>query len=87
MPNSLVIRLPATGDAPVDWVTVDSAGIGTPACGELEQVRQLAENRKIVILAPASKVLRLNARIPLKGNARIRHGEGSDKLGGLPPRT
>jgi general secretion pathway protein L len=72
--NSLVIRLPAAADAPAEWITIDRSGegIGTTLRGPLEEALPLAEHRKVVILAPASKVLRLNATIPLKGNARIR---------------
>jgi len=66
--------LPATDDSLVEWVTVDRDGaeIGTPEQGLLAEAAPHAEHRKIVILVPASKVLRLNVRIPLKGNARIR---------------
>jgi len=72
--SSLVIRLPATDDAPVEWVAVDNGGadIGTPEQGQLAEAVPHAEHRKLIVLVPASKVLRLNAKIPLKGNARIR---------------
>ena len=40
--------------------------------GQLAEAVPHAEHREIVILVPASKVLRLNVKIPLKGNARIR---------------
>ena len=74
MHSSLVIRLPATDDAPFEWVTVDRGGadIGTPVQGQIAEAVPHAEHREIVILVPASKVLRLNVKIPLKGNARIR---------------
>ena len=74
MPESLVIRLPAADDGLVEWVTVDhsDAGIGSPHSGQLGEAVAYAQNHKIIVLVPASKVLRLNATIPLKGNARIR---------------
>jgi len=72
--NSLVIRLPAKDDGPIEWVTVDrtGAGVGQPKSGLPGEAWPFADGRKIVVLVPASKVLRLNTKIPLKGNARIR---------------
>jgi general secretion pathway protein L len=72
--NALIIRLPAVAGNAVEWVTVDhsGAGVGTPERGQLVDAAPFALNRKLIILVPASQVLRLNVRIPLKGNARIR---------------
>jgi general secretion pathway protein L len=74
VPTSLVIRLPAEQDAPVEWVSVDhsGAGVGTPQHGHLSDAAPFALDNKLIILVPASQVLRLNVLIPLKGNARIR---------------
>jgi general secretion pathway protein L len=74
VPNSLIIRLPAAEGDAVEWVTVDpsGAGVGTPERGQLVDAAPFALNRKLIVLVPASQVLRLNVLIPLKGNARIR---------------
>jgi general secretion pathway protein L len=72
MPESLIIRFSATDDQ-VDWVVVDGNGIATaPVHGTLTDAAGYAEERTVIALAPASSVLRLQTKIPLKGDVKIR---------------
>ncbi len=74
MAESLVIRLPDASADPAEWVVVDNTGarISDPGSGSLNQASVLTENRKVVVLVPATRVLRLSADIPLKSAAKIR---------------
>jgi general secretion pathway protein L len=72
--DTLVIKLPVADTDPADWVVVDAAGaiVAGPGTALLSELGAEAESRRIIALAPATKVLRLNANIPLKGANRIR---------------
>jgi general secretion pathway protein L len=72
MPETLILRFGSRNEQ-VDWVVVDSAGhISESASGTLAEAAPAAANRKLIALAPSDCVLRLAARIPLKGSAKIR---------------
>jgi general secretion pathway protein L len=72
MSESLIIRFSTTNDQ-VDWVVVDANGVASaPAQGTLADAADYAEERRIIALAPAYSVLRLQTRIPLKGEVKIR---------------
>lgn len=49
-----------------------ASGTSGRQTGPLEDAAALAGNRRLIVLVPSTRVLRLNARIPLKGTARIR---------------
>ena len=72
MAETVVIRLPADLDAALEWVVVDLLSIGDPQTGLLAEAAPQFVGRNIIVLAPASEVLRLRVAMPLKGNARIR---------------
>jgi general secretion pathway protein L len=72
MPEQLIIRFSAANDQ-VDWVIVDANGVAsTPIRGTLADASIYADERTVFALAPASSVLRLQAKIPLKGAVKIR---------------
>jgi general secretion pathway protein L len=72
--DTLVIRIPDSASETVEWVAVGAAGSDSSASqsGTLKDAAALASNRRLVVLVPSTRVLRINARIPLKGAARIR---------------
>lgn len=69
-----VLKLPATIDAPVEWVAVDTAGqeIGVIQHGSLTDFAAQAAGSRILAMLPASQVLRVGADVPLKGATKIR---------------
>ena len=72
MSENLIIRFSAASDA-VDWVTVDANGVANaPVHGTLAEAAACADERTVVVLTPASSVLRLQANIPLRGAVKIR---------------
>jgi len=72
MPETLIIRF-TKADEQVDWVIIDSNGAASAAVrGTLAEAATQADNRKVLILAPAISVLRMQVNIPLKGTAKIR---------------
>ena len=74
MPETLVIRLPDERSAEAEWLPVNGEGVpvGAVVAGALGDATEAANDRTVVVLAPASAVLRTRASIPLKGRARIR---------------
>jgi general secretion pathway protein L len=72
MPEKLIIRFSAANDQ-VDWVILDANGVANaPLHGTLADAAAYADERTVIALAPASSVLRLQAKIPLKGAVKIR---------------
>jgi general secretion pathway protein L len=73
MSDTLIIRFTATKDL-YDWVSLDSSGtLSSSGKSPLAAVAGLAKNCKVILLAPALSVLRLSAKIPIKGEAKIRN--------------
>ncbi|MDP6437978.1 MAG: type II secretion system protein GspL [Gammaproteobacteria bacterium] len=74
MAESLVIRLPDASTGPAEWVVVDDSGarVSDPGRGSLNEASVLTENRKVIVLVPATRVLRLSADVPLRSVAKIR---------------
>jgi general secretion pathway protein L len=72
MSETLIVRFNAR-DERVEWVVVDQAGgVSASTRGALAEAAPLAENRRLMAVAPANSVLRVTANIPLKGATKIR---------------
>lgn len=70
MNETLVIRLlPATAD----WAVVDGSGacVVAPATGTLALAAGACSGRRVVVMVPATRVLRTRADVPVKGAGRI----------------
>ncbi len=74
MADSFVLNLPAAPDSPVSWIVVDQHGapVETPGSGPLAEAATQVGDRRLIVLCPATNVLRVNVSIPLKGMAKIR---------------
>ena len=73
MAETFVIRLPTEPDVPVSWVVVDDIGaqIGETGSVDLAEAASIIGNRRVIVLVPAARVLRLRAEMPLRGTGRI----------------
>lgn len=72
MPEIVIARL-SSADAPLDWVVLGEDGsCGEHGHGSIAELAGSAADRRIIALASSGSVLRLNAKIPLKGDAKIR---------------
>lgn len=72
MSDHLIVRLPATAQASLELVRVDAAASGHG--GEPldpSQPPPIGENTSVVAIVPAEHVLLREARVPVKGSARI----------------
>ena len=74
MAETFVIRLPTKPDVPVSWVVVDDIGaqIGETGLVDLAEAANIIGNRRVIVLVPATRVLRLRTEIPLRSTGRIR---------------
>jgi general secretion pathway protein L len=73
MSETLVIRLDARHPGLAQWVVVDGTGacVLAPSAGPLGGAAALAAGRRLVVLVPASRVLRVRTDVPVRGAARI----------------
>ncbi|MBT8143217.1 MAG: hypothetical protein KJO55_00865, partial [Gammaproteobacteria bacterium] len=73
MTEFLVVRLPGEDTQPVNWIVVDDVGepLALPESGSLDDAATRAAQRKVVMLVPPQQVLRTNAVLPVKGQARM----------------
>ncbi|MEE8235907.1 MAG: type II secretion system protein GspL [Gammaproteobacteria bacterium] len=73
MAETFVIRLPGEPDVPVSWVVVNDIGAQTGESGSahLAEAARSIGNRRVIVLVPATRVLRLRAEIPLRSMGRI----------------
>lgn len=74
MPNEfLVIRLDPAPRETASWTLVDESGVllGSLAHGLLEEASVVARGRQVIVLVPATDVLRVNADVPVKGGSRL----------------
>jgi general secretion pathway protein L len=74
MADSFVLNIPAAPNAPVSWVVVDDHGapIQEPGSGTLGDAAAAVDGQRVVVLCPATHILRVSVAVPLKGNAKIR---------------
>lgn len=67
MPETLVVRMSENVHAPVEWTEVNQTGQviqGSHGYGTLNQAAEVAPNKKVVVLIPATQVLITHAAIP-----------------------
>jgi general secretion pathway protein L len=66
MPQSLLIRLPATGQEDTEWLTLDETGAPTPTPqrGSLTLAAAVWRSGRIVVLAPATQILLAEPELP-----------------------
>jgi general secretion pathway protein L len=66
MPQSLLIRLPATGQEDTEWLTLDETGAPTPTRqrGSLTLAAAVWRSGRIVVLAPATQILLAEPELP-----------------------
>lgn len=75
MAETLVIRFSDTAADLVEWTTVGAPGAETVphvSVGALADAVELALNHRLIILVPATRVLRLDIAMPIRGSAKIR---------------
>lgn len=74
MAETFVIRLPTEPDVPLSWVVVDNIGaqISKTGLANLAETPSIIGNRRVIVLVPGTRVLRLRAEIPLRSTGRIR---------------
>lgn len=74
MPPTVLLRIPAAGQANAEWLTVD-AGSGAPTGetrhGPLALAAAAAKEAKVVVLAPATQVLLAAPELPPGGSAKL----------------
>ena len=73
MAENFVLNLPAVPDAPVSWVVVDDYGalLEDVQTGQLAEVAVQVRDRRLIILCPATQILRVNTTVPVKGRAKV----------------
>ena len=66
MAETFVIRLPGEPDVPVSWVVVNDIGAQTGESGSahLAEAARSIGNRRVIVLVPATRVLRRFDRRP-----------------------
>jgi general secretion pathway protein L len=74
MAEFLVIRLGNDPERSANWVAVDSNGTRRtpPVTGPLAEAARDVRGRDVIVLVPATEVLRAAVDIPIKGGARLR---------------
>lgn len=73
MPETLVLRLDPADARSGEWSVAEEHGrrIGVPGAGLIEDAREAAVNRRIVVLVPAVDVLLTRVSLPVRGSAKI----------------
>ncbi|HEX3949315.1 MAG TPA: type II secretion system protein GspL [Steroidobacteraceae bacterium] len=66
MPQTLLLRLPASGQEETEWLTLDEAGAPTPTRqrGSLSLAAAVWRTGRIIALAPASQILLAEPQLP-----------------------
>jgi hypothetical protein len=69
MPQSLLLRLPPSGQEETEWLTLDEAGAPTPTRqrGTLSLAAAVWRSGKVVVLAPAAQILLAEPELPPGG--------------------
>ncbi|MGI9309677.1 MAG: hypothetical protein ACR2P6_10470, partial [Gammaproteobacteria bacterium] len=73
MSETLIVRLRDGDVSNIEWIVVDMASghLGICHTGTFDELGAYADGRRIVVLAPAACVRRLNTNIPLRGKGKI----------------
>jgi general secretion pathway protein L len=73
MPQTLLLRLPPSGQEETEWLTLDEAGAPTPTRqrGSLSLAAAVWRTGRIVALAPASQILLAEAELPPGHGAKL----------------
>jgi len=73
MSDFFVMRFRRDTTDVVEWVTVDAHGamLGEPGEGELQVAAQAIGESRVIVLVPATAVLRTSAIVPVRGTAKI----------------
>ncbi len=73
MPLTLLLRLPAPGQADTEWLTIDETGApaGPRGSGPLALAAAAAAGKRIVVLAPAAQMLLAEPELPPGGGAKL----------------
>jgi general secretion pathway protein L len=74
MPQTLLLRLPSSGEEETEWVTLDEGGGEsslTRQRGSLTLAAAVARSAKVVVLAPASQILLAEPELPPGSGAKL----------------
>jgi general secretion pathway protein L len=73
MPQSLLLRLPHSGQEETEWLTLDEAGAPTPTRqrGTLSLAAAVWRSGKVVVLAPAAQILLAEPALPPGGGTKL----------------
>jgi general secretion pathway protein L len=73
MPQSLLLRLPPSGQEETEWLTLDEAGAPTPTRqrGTLSLAAAVWRSGKVVVLAPAAQILLAEPALPPGGGTKL----------------
>src|ERR1700760_3374694 len=66
MPQTLLLRLPSSGDQETEWLVIDEAGESSLSRqrGSLNLAAAVARSAKVVVLAPAAQILLAEPELP-----------------------
>jgi general secretion pathway protein L len=73
MPQSLLLRLPPSGQDETEWLILDEAGAPTPTRqrGSLSLAAAVWRSGRVVVLAPAAQILLAEPELPPGGGAKL----------------
>ncbi len=73
MAEQLIIRISPGVPSVCQWVVTDAEGIpvSTPGSGQLSEASALAAGRRVIVLVPATVVLRTSIKVPVKSPKKI----------------
>ncbi len=73
MPQSLLLRLPPSGQEETEWLILDEAGAPTPTRqrGSLSLAAAVWRSGRVVVLAPAAQILLAEPELPPGGGAKL----------------
>lgn len=73
MPQSLLLRLPPSGQEETEWLILDESGAPTPTRqrGSLSLAAAVWRSGKVVVLAPAAQILLAEPELPPGGGAKL----------------
>jgi general secretion pathway protein L len=73
MPQTLLLRLPPSGQEETEWLTLDEAGAPTPTRqrGSLSLAAAVWRSGRVVALAPAAQILLAEPELPPGSGARL----------------